>query len=123
MSQRPDRYPHAVRDEEGDVRQASRVVSGLGSFDRLGRLVAEQGATRTLVLSDSGLDHAGILGEAVASLRSCGLDVSVHSDVPANPALASIAEAVRAVRDSGADQVVALGGGSVLDASKAVALL
>lgn len=123
MSPPDEQYPHVVRDEQWDVSGSGRVVGGLGSSTLLGDLVTDQGARRLLLLTDEGVARAGIADRIASSLRGGGLAVSMHRDVPANPTLASLDAAALDARDGDVDCIVALGGGSVLDASKAVALL
>ena len=57
------------------------------------------------------------------ALREAGVEVSLYSDVQADPPEASVLDAVKAGRDCGAQAVIGLGGGSSLDTAKLVALL
>ena len=61
--------------------------------------------------------------DAAQSCRDAGLPCEVFADVRANPVEANVAEGVRAWRDGGHDGVIGFGGGSALDAAKAVALM
>jgi alcohol dehydrogenase class IV len=114
-------YPHLVGGESWDVVSRSRVISGLGSVSRLGALLEERGARRVLIVTDPGLRKTGMVDDIAASIGG-GVTVTVHSDVPANPTTASVDVATDIATDARADTIVAIGGGSALDASKAVAL-
>ena len=61
--------------------------------------------------------------DAARACRDAGLACEVFRDVRANPVEANVAEGVRAFRDGGHDGVIGFGGGSALDAAKAVALM
>lgn len=114
-------YPHPVGGESWDVVSRSRVVTGLGAVTRLGALLEERGTRRVLIVTDPGLRKTGMIDDIAASIGG-GIRVTVHSDIPANPTTASVDVASDVARDARADTVVAIGGGSALDASKAIAL-
>ena len=64
-----------------------------------------------------------MVADAAQSCRDAGLACEVFADVRGNPVEANVAEGVRAFRDGGHDGVIGFGGGSALDAAKAVALM
>jgi len=81
------------------------------------------GASRVFLVSDVGLIKAGMVEPALASLRAAGVQVTVYSDVQADPPEGLVLAAAQQARDAGADLVLGLGGGSSLDTAKLVALL
>jgi len=100
-----------------------RVICEVDGALRLGTLCRELGAQRVLLVSDPGLQRAGLLEAPMQALREAGVEVTLYSDVQADPPEASVLEAVAAGRDCGAQAVIGLGGGSSLDTAKLVALL
>jgi alcohol dehydrogenase class IV len=100
-----------------------RLLVDRGGAARLGDEARRLGASRAFLVSDAGLVRAGVVEPAVASLRAAGLEVTVYSDVQADPPEAVVLAAAKAARDAGADLVIGLGGGSSLDTAKLVALL
>ena len=96
---------------------ASRILVGEGRRHELPAIVRELGA-RALAVRGAG-DHAA---STVALLREAGLLVAEHV-ARGEPTVASALEGVDAARSAGADVVVAIGGGSVVDAGKAIAAL
>ena len=100
-----------------------RVICEVDGALRLGTLCRELGARRVLLVSDPGLHKAGLLDAPMQALREAGVDVTLYSDVQADPPEASVLDAVAAGRDCGAQAVIGLGGGSSLDTAKLVALL
>ena len=100
-----------------DLDIPTRIVFGAGTLDRVGPLTRELGERPLLVTGRSAGRRFGYLERALASLGG-----AVHFDgVSPNPACAEVDEAARVARDHGCDVVVGLGGGSPLDAAKAVA--
>lgn len=100
-----------------------RVICEVDGALRLGTLCRELGAERVLLVSDPGLQRAGLLDAPMQALRDAGVEVTLYSDVQADPPEASVLDAVAAGRNCGAQAVIGLGGGSSLDTAKLVALL
>ena len=100
-----------------------RILSETGGIRHLGRLCAELGARRVLLVTDPGLMKAGLLDGAQASLKEAGVEIVLFSDVEADPPEAAVEAAVAHARKSAIDAVVGFGGGSSMDTAKLVALL
>ena len=94
----------------------TRIVHGLGAIARLGELVRELGITRPLLVTDPGVEQAGLASRALEHLD----DAAVFAAVRPNPDIGLVAQASEAYRDGRCDGLVALGGGSSLDTAKAV---
>ncbi len=95
-----------------------------GALDRLGAMAATLGGgAPVLLVADPGLTAFGIVGRAEASLRGAGLAVSVYTSIKSDPSTAQIDAAAALARLDGAGVVVALGGGSAMDAGKAAAAI
>jgi alcohol dehydrogenase class IV len=99
-----------------------RLISGPGTVDRLGDLSAAIGQRVLLVTGSRALLHSGQLDRIMGMFKRVGL-ASHHVTITGEPSPGAIDDLVRRYRDSGLDVVVAVGGGSVLDAAKAVAAM
>jgi alcohol dehydrogenase class IV len=108
---------------------AGRVEFGPGAIAVLPEAVGSLGRRRALVVTDPGLRAAGLLDRVVGLLQQGGVTTEVVDDIRANPRtedLDAVADRVRAFAapaHGSSAVVVALGGGSALDAAKAVALM
>ena len=101
----------------------TRIEYGPGSLSDLGPFLDELRARRVLVVSDPGLRSAGVLSSLLESPGLGGREVELFEGVSPNPRdVEAEAGAVKA-RDMGAEALVAVGGGSVLDCAKAVSVL
>ena len=99
------------------------LLVGRGSTGRLCELVGGSGAKRTLIVTDAVLVKLGLAGTVRAGLEAQGIEVAVFDGIlpdPTHPILEQGAAAARAHR---ADAIVALGGGSSLDAAKVIAAM
>lgn len=100
------------------------ITQAPGALDQLGVLAARLGGgAPVLLMADPGLAYFGITPRAEASLRAAGMSVSVYTSIKSDPATAQIDTAAALARLDGAGVVVALGGGSAMDAGKAVAAI
>src|SRR5690606_30883988 len=100
----------------------TRIVFGAGVVAQLSDEAKRLGLKRPLVVTDAGLVAAGVPPRVAEALAHAGLAPSVFSGVLGNPTEANIEEGASAYREHRADGVVALGGGSPLDAGKLIAL-
>ena len=106
-----------------EFRLPTRLVFGSGAIDRIGTLAREMGFSRSLLVSDRGLEEAGHVDRALGLLRAAGLDVEVFDEFEVNPDAAMVERGVRFARVRQPDSVIGLGGGSSLDCAKGINLL
>lgn len=102
---------------------APEVVFGAGSLGEAGYAAARLGARRPFVVTDPGIVESGWLAELLPLLRGQGLAPVLWTDVTPNPKDHEIRAAHALYREQDADVVIALGGGSCIDAAKGVAIL
>ncbi len=102
---------------------APEVVFGPGSLGEAGFAAARLGARRPFVVTDPGIVEAGWVEALLGLLRDAALSPVLWHDVTPNPKDHEIRAAHAAYLASDADVIVAIGGGSVMDAAKGVAIL
>jgi choline dehydrogenase len=93
----------------------TRIVHGLGAIGRLAELVSALGLRRPLLVTDRGVEAAGLAARAVEQLP----DAVMFADVLPNPDVDLVGRATALYREEGCDGFVALGGGSPIDTAKA----
>lgn len=103
---------------EFEFATATRVVFGAGALAQLGPAAAAMGR-RALLVTGRDIDRAQ---PAAQVLQAAGLTVQIYP-VPGEPSTGDVEAGVAAARTGGCDLVVAIGGGSPLDAGKAIAAL
>ena len=101
----------------------SRIEFGVGKARQAGALARELGGTTALVMTDAGLYRLGLTGEIETSLKKADIRVEVFDGVVTEPTLASVEAAVATFTERKCDIIVAVGGGSTMDSSKAVSML
>ncbi len=98
-----------------------RAFVGSGSARQLCRHIARTGARRVLVVTDKPLRELGVVDRAIAGLLDAGLDVAIYDGVLPDPTFDQVAMGVEALRAHGGEVILAVGGGSSMDAAKVIA--
>ena len=106
----------------GTLRLPAAIHFGFGSRAQLPELLAAHG-TRVLAIVDPFLTGTPLFTETRAALEAAGLAVEVYSDIRPELPVASLDAAAEVARAYAPDAILAIGGGSAIDAAKLVALL
>ncbi len=99
----------------------TQLVFGTGTLSRLGELARQHGRKALIVTGGGSVKRNGTFDRAVASLKDAGVSVAECSGVEPNPRITSVKRGADIARKEDCDVVIALGGGSVMDASKVIA--
>ncbi len=99
----------------------TRVVFGKGVESETGRLVKAQNCKKVLIHYGSGsVKKSGLLDRVCKSLNETGIPYVALGGVVPNPHLSKVREGIELCRNEGVDFILAVGGGSVIDSSKAI---
>ena len=96
---------------------------GAGAIQEIASEAKARGFRKTFVCSDPDLIKFGVTGKVLKVLDDAGLAYEVYSDIKANPTIENVQTGVAAFQASGADYIVAIGGGSSMDTAKAVGII
>jgi 1,3-propanediol dehydrogenase len=99
------------------------VIFGVGVLSEVGQAARRQGAVHVLVVSDRGVGEAGWTSEVLGHLAEAGVSARLWDGLTPNPKDHEVAAGCAAYLESGCDVLVAVGGGSCIDAAKAIAVL
>ncbi len=100
----------------------TRIVFGAGTVRELGNEAKLLGIARPLLVTDHGVVACGLAQKVLAESRRAGLAPSLFEDVNPNPVERNVQDGLEAYRRGDCDGVIGLGGGSSLDAAKAIRL-
>ncbi len=100
----------------------TQIIFGPGAIGALSEKVRSLEMKRPLVVTDPGIIRAGLLARVEGQLKKANLEFSLFSDVAPNPTEDNVTQGTEQYRASGCDGIVAVGGGSPLDAAKAIRL-
>ncbi|AJC70879.1 alcohol dehydrogenase [Thermococcus guaymasensis DSM 11113] len=96
----------------------TRIIEGKGSIEKLRKEAKEH--ERVLILASNSMKRHGFLSEAEDYIKEAGAEVFSITGLPAEPSVEAIEEFLPKVREFNPDLLVALGGGSVIDTTKAL---
>jgi len=96
------------------------IIVGAGTLAKLPECTKKMGGTHAMILSGPTLKKMGVVDKAADSLKAAGIAADIFTDIEANPSVTTVEKATESYLASGADFLVALGGGSPMDVAKAV---
>ena len=96
---------------------------GPGARKQLPAEMERMGARKALVVTDKDLLKFGVADKVLDVLREAGIPFDVFSDLKPNPTVTNVKAGVQAFSASGADILVAIGGGSSMDVAKAIGII
>lgn len=100
----------------------TRVLFGAGQLNKLHEQVMPGKKAMLVISNGKSTRMSGALDRTTEQLRAAGVDVALFDKVGANPLKSTVEEGADFARNNGCDFVVALGGGSVMDAAKVMAM-
>ena len=96
---------------------------GKGAIGAIPEEIKGRGFKKAFVTSDSDLIKFGVTKKVTDVLDNAGVEYSVFSDIKPNPTIENVQAGVEAFKASGADCIVAIGGGSSMDTAKAIGII
>ena len=109
--------------QSNDWNYPTSIRVGLGRADELADACGAAGIRRPLLITDKFLGATDMVDRAVQGCREALGTCGLFDDVKGNPTGTNVAQGLEAFKSGGYDGVIAFGGGSALDAAKAVAQL
>jgi alcohol dehydrogenase YqhD (iron-dependent ADH family) len=100
----------------------TRIEFGKGKEEKIGNYISEYNISKVLIIYGSErIKKNGLFDKVAKSLSDSGISYESLGGVQSNPLLSKVYEGIRIAKEKGIEAVLAVGGGSVLDSSKAIA--
>ena len=96
---------------------------GSGAVKEIGPELSARGFKKALVCSGKHVVKSGEINKILDPMKAAGIDYALFTDIKANPTIENVQNGVQAFKDAGADCIVAVGGGSIMDTAKAVGVI
>lgn len=100
-----------------------RVIIGEEAPPAILNIIQYYGLTKVLIVTDKGIASTGIPQRLASALKDSGIEVEVYDGIKPEPIVDDVKKLAERYKDKGFEAIIALGGGSVIDASKALTLL
>lgn len=96
---------------------------GAGAIKEIATEVIGRGFEKAFLCSDPDLVKFGVTSKVTSILEEAALKYELYSNIKANPTIENVQTGVAAYKASGADYIIAIGGGSSMDTAKAVGII
>ncbi len=96
---------------------------GKGALENLPTEIIKRGFKKGLVITDKGLVEHKVIDKVTDKLKENNLEFEMFYNVDPNPSIQNVLEGLEALKKSGADYILAVGGGSPQDAAKAIGVI
>lgn len=96
---------------------------GAGAIASIADEAKARGYKKAFVCSDPDLIKFGVTQKVLDVLEGAGLPYEIYSNIKANPTIENVQTGVKALAESGADYIIAIGGGSSMDTAKAIGII
>ncbi len=96
---------------------------GKGAIQDIATEVKTRGFKKAFVCSDPDLIKFGVTNKVTDVLDNAGFAYEIYSNIKPNPTIENVQTGVKAFKESGADYIIAIGGGSSMDTSKAIGII
>ena len=96
---------------------------GAGSREAIAEEVARKGLNKALIVTDNSLVKFGVVSKVSEVLEKAGIPFEIFDEVKPNPTVANVKSGLKAYSESGADFILAIGGGSSIDTAKAIGII
>lgn len=99
------------------------IIFGINALSQAGESALRLGANKVFLVTDQGVAGCGWVDQAAEYLREAGLEYEIWSDLTSNPKDSELPAGVKKYLASGCDALLAVGGGSPIDMTKAIAII
>lgn len=94
------------------------VFGGENPTEEMAAALKKEGAKKVVVFTDKSLRKLGLVEPTLEAVKAAGAEATIIDDIPAEPTYSEVQNVVDQVKGLGADAIVAVGGGSVMDSAK-----
>ncbi len=96
---------------------------GKGAINEIPGIISAKGFQKAFIASDPDLVRFGVTKKITDLLDEAGMAYSIYSDIKPNPTIENVQNGVKAYQESGADYMIAVGGGSSMDTAKGIGII
>ena len=96
---------------------------GNGAREVLAEEIIKRGFKKVFLVSDKSLVEAGVAAKVEEELKKANIEYTLYSEIKPNPTIKNVLDGVEACKESGADLIVAVGGGSSMDTAKGISIV
>ena len=96
---------------------------GKGAREEIAGEIQKRGFKKVFLVSDKSLVEAGVTAKVEEVLNKANVPYDLYDEIKPNPTIKNVTDGVEACKNSGADLIVAVGGGSSIDTAKGISIV
>jgi len=100
----------------------TKIIFGQGQVEKVGKEVSDYGKNVLLTYGGGSIKNFGLYDRVISLLKERNLNIFELGGIKSNPRLSSVQKGVKICRENDIDFILAVGGGSIIDASKAISV-
>jgi alcohol dehydrogenase class IV len=97
-----------------------KIIFGPGEVDKIPQEIKALGTKRPLLVTDKGVKNSGVLAKLLSPMDKAGVPYTIFDEVEPNPSVEIVEKGFALLKKESCDSLIALGGGSAIDAAKAI---
>jgi len=101
----------------------TKIIYGIGSSEQLGKIIAQTGANKVIIIADSGVKKAGLVERIQNNLKEFNIENNLFEDIEISSSTDTVDKGAALVRQENYDLIVGIGGGSSIDTAKAIGVV
>ena len=106
-----------------EFRITTQIIYGRNSTERIGEIARGLNVKKVQIVTDAGVANSGVLDRVLPLVKDAGITTVVFDEVEFNPTVRTVEKAFKQFSGESCDGVIAVGGGSPIDAGKSVGVL
>lgn len=99
------------------------IYSGENSLENIKKIISDNGVNKIAIFTDKGIENAGLLNYPMSFIKETGIETIILDELPPEPTYIQVQNLVDKFKESKADFIIAVGGGSVMDTAKLASVL
>jgi len=106
-----------------EYKMPTELIFGRGAAKQVGKIATNLGSKKAILVTDPGVTKAGLIQGIIASLEEANVAYVIFDQVESDPSTQLVMKVTEIAKTNNCDLVIGIGGGSALDASKAIAAM
>lgn len=106
-----------------EYRMPQRILYGIGCYKKIAELVKEMNAENILLVTGKKVIEMNYVKEIINSIKKMNVNIEIFNEIPKEPEMNFVYNGLKIYEEKKYDLIIAIGGGSILDTAKAIALL
>jgi alcohol dehydrogenase class IV len=106
-----------------EFRTPQRILYGLGCYKKIAELIKEMNAENILLVTGKKVIEMNYMKEIINSIKNMNINIEIFNEIPKEPEMNFVYNGLKIYEENDCELILAIGGGSIIDTAKGIALL